>query len=334
MLLFFISSLNLTGQQLIYKVAYSYTPNITIDASFVCVPNELYQFDFWAASVPDWLIIYTNSAQTDSIVFYVGSKPNDTTSYFYEGYSEVTYDDGVLNLIIENAELPENTNFTLKTGAMTLFFRVPDKLCTLAFKTRTNRTVSSLYELSVYKLEEGFIEISDTIYKNICEKKSSHILYEDCDKKYIIYNDSSIQTKINVTPTTCYEKSNGSIEFQDYPQFNQYNLETGLHNIKVYNSYCEEFFTIEVPTKKICNYFIPNIFTPDGDGNNDEFMLYLPTNIEYDLRIYDRWGGLVYGRKHITSFSGWDGQNAQEGVYTYIIRCMGDELTGTITILK
>lgn len=331
--LFFTFNLSLSGQQLIYDLQYSYAPNVSVDTSFSCTPNELYQFDFWCASVPDWLIIYTNSSQTDSLVFYVGSKTTDTLNFFYEGYCEIVFEDS-LKVITEDAELPANSNFNQKTGALTLFFRVPNRLCNLSFKTIANETIATVYNLSVYKLEEGYIEISDTIYQNICGKKNPQILHEYCDKKYIIYNDSSIYTKIKITPSSCYEKSDGSIEFQNYPQFNQYNLETGLHYIKVYNSCCEEFFAVEVPTRKICDYFIPNIFTPDGDGNNDEFMLYLPSDIEYDLQIYDRWGSLVHGRKHIANFSGWDGQNVQEGVFTYIIRCMGDEFRGTITILK
>jgi len=46
-----------------------------------------------------------------------------------------------------------------------------------------------------------------------------------------------------------------------------------------------------------CPIYVPNIFTPNGDGVNDEFSIYTPVNFDGEsitLRIYDRWGGVIY----------------------------------------
>ena len=65
--------------------------------------------------------------------------------------------------------------------------------------------------------------------------------------------------------------------------------------------------------------FIPNSFTPNGDGNNDVFEIYGENIKTVKLRVFNRWGELVY--ESTNQFKGWDGtykgvlQNP--GVYTY-----------------
>lgn len=65
-----------------------------------------------------------------------------------------------------------------------------------------------------------------------------------------------------------------------------------------------------------CPISIPNVFTPDGDGNNDYFEI---RNIqEYpncDLVIINRWGVVVY---EATGYkNNWKGDDLAEGVYFY-----------------
>jgi gliding motility-associated-like protein len=51
--------------------------------------------------------------------------------------------------------------------------------------------------------------------------------------------------------------------------------------------------------------FIPNTFTPNGDGRNDVWLVAGNNIVEYDMQIFDRWGGVLF---HSTSVDqGWDG---------------------------
>lgn len=67
--------------------------------------------------------------------------------------------------------------------------------------------------------------------------------------------------------------------------------------------------------------FLPNTFTPDGDGDNDFFYPKgLGLNlIEYDLLIFDRWGTLIWTSG--SSNDKWDGTHkgieCQDGVYLW-----------------
>ena len=57
---------------------------------------------------------------------------------------------------------------------------------------------------------------------------------------------------------------------------------------------------------KVFEYFIPNAFTPNGDGLNDFFQVSaLYKNITFKMVVYDRWGQLVFQSDNIDK--GWDG---------------------------
>ena len=60
---------------------------------------------------------------------------------------------------------------------------------------------------------------------------------------------------------------------------------------------------LEVP--KFKPVYVPNVFTPDGNGNNDLFHPVSACITEVEFWIYDRWGKLVYYTEEIEV--GWDG---------------------------
>jgi gliding motility-associated-like protein len=68
-----------------------------------------------------------------------------------------------------------------------------------------------------------------------------------------------------------------------------------------------------------CEFFIPNAFTPDGDGLNDVFKPACSCELKkYSLQLFDRWGKLAYSTSDIND--SWDGRMsgsaAEQGMYT------------------
>ena len=87
--------------------------------------------------------------------------------------------------------------------------------------------------------------------------------------------------------------------------------------------------------------FIPNSFSPNGDGNNDLFLVYGEDIKLVDLRIFNRWGELVY--KTNNQLAGWDGrykgelQLPQVFTYTAKITYLNDKTAsqnGTVTLIR
>ncbi|MCS7073552.1 MAG: gliding motility-associated C-terminal domain-containing protein, partial [Bacteroidia bacterium] len=83
--------------------------------------------------------------------------------------------------------------------------------------------------------------------------------------------------------------------------------------------------------------FIPNVFTPNGDGINDEFRI-LGTNADCMqlLEVFDRWGVKIFeSRTYQVGWNGtYQGKHSPEGAYVYIISGPGYRRTGTVTLLR
>jgi gliding motility-associated-like protein len=89
---------------------------------------------------------------------------------------------------------------------------------------------------------------------------------------------------------------------------------------------------------------LPNIFTPNGDGANDEFFIQSSSLKNLEIIIIDLWGVAVYSLKTNKTNIVWDGKNqygidAAEGVYFYVLKAEGldgktFERKGNITLLR
>ncbi len=90
-----------------------------------------------------------------------------------------------------------------------------------------------------------------------------------------------------------------------------------------YGNNCSVSKSVIINVKNpIIGIFIPNSFTPNGDGINDVFRI--PPGITFnlsELSIYDRWGNKVFSTNNINT--GWDGSfngtKCAPGSYIYII---------------
>ena len=92
------------------------------------------------------------------------------------------------------------------------------------------------------------------------------------------------------------------------------------------------------------NIYLPNAITPGvGDGLNDYFCLhekYLPMIEDFEIRIYTRWGELIYysDDKNFKWNGEYKGRINRQIIYTYLInftdnRGIPHQLTGSITVL-
>ncbi|MBK9730696.1 MAG: gliding motility-associated C-terminal domain-containing protein [Chitinophagaceae bacterium] len=63
----------------------------------------------------------------------------------------------------------------------------------------------------------------------------------------------------------------------------------------------------------------PNAFTPNGDGLNDFFFPHLLNVNSFEMRIFNRWGKVIYSVSD--QLSGWNeanGIDAEIGIYAII----------------
>jgi gliding motility-associated-like protein len=108
-------------------------------------------------------------------------------------------------------------------------------------------------------------------------------------------------------------------------------IESGVYKVilQVSNAHCQpDSIVFEVMISD--SYLeVPNTFTPNGDGANDEFKVIYKSIKEFHCWIYNRWGKLVY--KWDDPAEGWDGtingRPAAVGAYYYVIRALGTDAT-------
>jgi gliding motility-associated-like protein len=84
---------------------------------------------------------------------------------------------------------------------------------------------------------------------------------------------------------------------------------------------CESEITLEVVVETDFYIYVPNAFTPDGDGLNECFEIKGVGFDSFEIKIFDRWGNQVFFSDNVEQC--WDGsingQLAPQGVYTYTI---------------
>jgi gliding motility-associated-like protein len=101
---------------------------------------------------------------------------------------------------------------------------------------------------------------------------------------------------------------------------------------------CMDSITVQVVESYL---FVPRVFTPNGDGIQDEFRVGYKSLASFECWVYNRWGKLVYHWNDPQR--GWDGtingQKASSGPYFYVIQAVGtDKITykksGDINLLR
>lgn len=119
----------------------------------------------------------------------------------------------------------------------------------------------------------------------------------------------------------------------------------GLYEVTVTNMCQTVEDAIMIAECEMCTFYLPNAFSPNGDGMNDVFRTFPNCEVlEYELKVYDRWGTQVYSGTDPSS--GWDGHlrgvQMDMGVYAWVLKYTVSEngtprsgvLTGDVAIVR
>ena len=107
-----------------------------------------------------------------------------------------------------------------------------------------------------------------------------------------------------------------------------------------YNITSTDTIVITAGDDNICNppLTIPNIITPNGDSQNDNFVIQNAETYEIALQIYNRWGNIIY---ESTSYQNdFSCNNCADGVYFYVLKAKSKrngrekEYKGSLTVIK
>lgn len=125
-------------------------------------------------------------------------------------------------------------------------------------------------------------------------------------------------------------------------------IKTTTYLIRVENQNgCVGLDSITIFVEKFRKVYIPNIFSPNGDGVNDFFFPIADVEAENikKIMIFNRWGALMYEEEDldINFLSGWDGtfnsEPVNKGVYVYVIEILFKDgyigtFSGDVTLFR
>jgi gliding motility-associated-like protein len=205
------------------------------------------------------------------------------------------------------------------------------------FVTDSNQcTIDSMYFVDVLKLPKVDFTFSphDTIYLT---NPTVHVAYPDSMKQYLTNWTWDFGDKVkipNANPAGhTYSDTIGKLK--------EIAVKLVFTDLNGCDTVIKHMLTI-----KTAELDIPNVFTPNGDGVNDQFAIelkddrkkdYREAYLETELTVFDRWGRRVFSKKDYKS-KDWDGDRLSDGTYFYILACKGqyrdDVFKGSATILR
>jgi len=182
----------------------------------------------------------------------------------------------------------------------------------------------------VHQYTTGNFSVSLTT-KHFNSNKQNQILKKDfiivlkqpkADFSYTISENNNL---LATDFSTNYEQIQWTADNVKYFETNpEFSFNTGNHTVTllVINQWCSDSITKIIPVFQKIMMFTPTAFTPDGNGQNDEFkpvFSHLPDS--YKLLIFDQWGKIVFSSTIVNR--GWDGkingQSPKEGIYMWKI---------------
>ena len=156
---------------------------------------------------------------------------------------------------------------------------------------------------------------------------------------YVTFTNNSLNSSYSM-----FNNGDGQI-ISPFSQYNSEYTREGFYYpmLTVENIYgCYDTLIGELFYEMKYNLYIPNSFTPNNDGNNDVFLPTINIDSNYNFKIFNRWGELIFETTDVQE--GWDGSSTngiplKADVYVYRIvyrdpKRVVKEIKGHVTLLR
>jgi gliding motility-associated-like protein len=191
----------------------------------------------------------------------------------------------------------------------------------------------------IYTVE---VEAPDSLYIDIIPQDTVLELGESVDISFLTNSADSFDFVWTSTET---------IECETCPSFNYQPLSyTELYlNITEKTNDCTAEGIAKIRVREEDYIFVPNVFSPNNDGNNDLLSVYAKSNAIQSIssfHVFNRWGEEVYQLNNFqpnTLGRGWDGnifgKSAPVGVYIYTLEALyingkRRRVSGEVTLVR
>lgn len=267
----------------------------------------------WNDSSTDSILVVSTPGKYSVIVTHSCVKLYDTIEV--NVITHPSFDLGKDTILCDLATIQLNTNtigntYTWQDNSNKAHYMVDSSNDGLFHVTVINQCGTTSDTIEIARIESPKIQLTKQI--SICQDSIAHLISTLNVPSQYLWNTTEISSTISVK-------------------------DSGEYWVQATNECGTDLDTVEV---KITNCFehllIPNVFTPDGNGKNDEWVIEGILDVEkVSVLVYNRWGTTVFKASELKKY--WNGRYKQirlpQSTYYYIIETPKKVYTGTLTIL-
>ena len=98
-----------------------------------------------------------------------------------------------------------------------------------------------------------------------------------------------------------------------------------FHDFDTTDVICSYYYLDDISIMEATQIEVPNVFTPNGDGTNDLFVIQAPKGLHPGITIYNRWGTVTYrnGDGPVAWDGTFSGNRCTDGTYYYVLEVKG-----------
>lgn len=297
-----------------YTIEVNDNPTITVDNEMECENDVLTLFDKGSTTncKYEWSPgNYTGSSITPTptataTTVYTVIKTDTTINCSVTAYATATF------VPIPNVNIVPDT-VTICAGEAATVTAIHDADA-IVWDNRVTTNTTSFSNEGTYIVTaiNGTCNATDQVAVKIIEYPVSE-LNKALERQLICFEELDTVLTINAgsNSTYNYQWNTGENTSMIAP------LNEGTYNVSITAHYGDSTFCSIQDRITLTNYcpwslYVPNAFTPDDDGLNDVFYAKGSNLVEFNLRVYDRWGLLVFESDDVNH--GWDGTFRENGV--------------------
>jgi gliding motility-associated-like protein len=350
----------------------TYIVNEIVDLEIVsdsvqCITNN--NFDFSVQGIPNTGTIYNwefgNDASipfsSDSLVngiVYQNSGFFPVQLYLEDNYCQdtlfdtvIVMEENLINLAFTKSDelacapyIVQFENLSSGTGNVQYIWDFGNGLNSNEINPSTNFTIPGDYDITLMAISDsGCLDTAIITYSDYISVFPSPIAGIDVNRNVATPYDPIIEfynQSINYSSFLFHIEGQTS----DMDPYAHSFINSGYHYPYVVASNdfgCTDTARIQIFIDGEETVFIPNAFTPNGDGKNDQLRFSAFDLKDFELLIFNRQGKMVFKTNQLDDY--WDGKYkgeiVQDGVYIYQIsytnlKTLPEVKRGTITILK
>ncbi len=257
---------------------------------------------------------------------------------------------GIPAIVVDSALIKEPLCYNAKNGSLSLYASGGAPPIAYQFNGSAVKTATAIYKnihagqysIVISDSRNCFIDTTLNVRQPDSLSITDSLVPNECNGIILV---GAVQAFVTGgTPPYTYMWNNN----QSWATAGMSGLPNGIYTVLVRDANnCTDTSTMEVVFNDCCTPFLPNAFTPNGDGKNEIFRFRFVGDM-YIVRfsIYNRFGQEVFNLENSTDLDrGWDGKlqgvPAEMGVYFYYAKIIcGNkrdhikEMKGDVTLVR